>query len=133
MIIFPKAARAQSISPVTKDFQLPRGSSGARFTASYTAEDNAASTLDIKFQRWTGSAWTDLASSAETAIKFTQFTGVAEQELVVMGGAPDELTTAPTLSANLFLAGPLRAVATMAGGGGTDKITFSLIANPIWS
>lgn len=134
MIIFPRAAYAQSSSPLTKDFQLPQGVRGMRFNLIYAAETNAASTLDCKLQYHVNdSTWSDLLTSAEAGIDFVQFTGVANQTLTVYPTGPtEELTTAPTLSALFALPRQLRAVVTMAGAGGTDTITFSLIGEELY-
>lgn len=137
MLIFPRAAYAQSLSPMTKDFQLPSGARGMRFTAAYLAETNAASTLDIKLQYHVdGATWSDLLTAAEVAIDFVQFTGVANQTLTVYPQgkvvAEDELTTVPTLAAFFPLPRQLRAVATMAGGTGPDTITFSLVGEELY-
>ena len=134
MVIFPRAAYAQSLSPMTKDFQLPNGVRGMRFTLAYIAETNAASTLDCKLQYHVNdTTWSDLLTSAEAGIDFVQFTGVANQTLTVYPTGPaEELATAPTLSALFPLPRQLRAVVTMAGGGGTDTITFSLIGEELY-
>lgn len=135
MIILPKAARAQSTSPVTTgSFQLPRGARGMRFTLAYLAETNAASTLDCKFQYHVDdSTWSDLVTPAESVVDFAQFTGVATQTLTVYPSGPaEELTTAPTLFALMSMPQQFRAVVTMAGAGGTDTITFSLVGEELY-
>lgn len=134
MIIFPRAAYVQSSSPFTKDFQLPSGARGMRFNLIYAAETNASSTLDCKLQYHVhDTTWSDLLTSAEAGIDFVQFTGVANQTLTVYPTGPaEELTTAPTLSALFALPRQLRAVVTLAGGGGADTVTFSLIGEELY-
>lgn len=125
MQIFARAARLQSASPYTKDFQCRTGA--ARFTLAYTAETNAASTLDCKLQYWSGSAWVDLLTPGEGAIDFVQFTGVANQTLTVGPVGPaEELAVVPNLGAIAYLPRVLRAVVTQAGGAGGDSVTFAL-------
>jgi hypothetical protein len=136
MVILPSAARAQSTSPVNTEFRLPEGSRGAIFRLKYTAETNAASTLDCKFQAYdqAQAEFFDILTSAEAGVDFVQFTGVATQVLIIAPdlGMADELATAPTLSAKMPLPRRLRAVVTMAGGAGGDTITFSLVAQPLF-
>ena len=125
MVIFPRAARLQSASPYTKEFQCRTGA--ARFTLADTVHANGASRLDCKLQYWTGSAWADLATPAEGLVDFVQIAAVGTQTLTVGPVGPaEELTTAPTLSALCYLPRVLRAVATQSGGGGGDSITFAL-------
>lgn len=134
MIIFPRAAYAQSLSPMTKDITLQPGVTGVRLTAAYLAETNAASTLDIKLQYHVNdNTWSDLLTPAEAAVDFVQFTGVANQTLVIAAsGAAEELTTAPTLKAVTHVPRQIRYVATMAGGAGSDTITFSLMQEELY-
>lgn len=134
MVIFPRAAYAQSLSPMTKDLTLPPGVRGLRFNLIYAAETNASSTLDVKFQYHVhDSTWADLLTSAEAGIDFVQMTGVANQTLTVYPTGPaEELATAPTLSALFAMPRQFRTVATMAGAGGTDTITFSLTAEELY-
>lgn len=105
-----------------------------RFTLVYAAETNASSTLDCKFQYHVNdSTWSDLLTPAEAGIDFVQFTGVANQTLTVYPTGPtEELATAPTLFALSSLPRQLRAVVTMAGAGGTDTITFSLVGEELY-
>lgn len=135
MIILPKAARAQSLSPITTgSFYTPAGVTGMRFTLAYLAETNAASTLDAKLQYHVDdTTWADLVTPAEAGVDFVQFTGVATQTLTVAAtGAAEELATAPTLKALSHMPRQWRWVVTMAGAGGTDTITFSLIGEELW-
>jgi hypothetical protein len=137
MVILPSLARAQTLSPVNTDFRLPAFASGAIFRLNYSAETNAASTLDCKLQLWddAAGAFFDLLTSAEAGVDFVQFTGVATQVLIVAPdlGMADELATVPTLSARMPLPTKLRTVCTMAGGAGGDTITFSLSAIPLYT